>query len=132
VKRELNKIKDGEVELKDVHERLHSISKDLDVLDLKCGRTKQWAQSLTCQVQLMCKGSGTYVMPRPTKNQVAFATNIIRMFFVSPCPICGLFFFCNNIVLTLCECIYHPFCICGYLASKATKCATPGCGQTFT
>jgi hypothetical protein len=40
VKKELNKIKDGEVELKDVHERLHSISKDLDVLDLKCGHTK--------------------------------------------------------------------------------------------
>jgi hypothetical protein len=80
VKRELNKIKDGEVELKDVHERLHSISKDLDVLDLKCGRTKQWAQSLRCQVQLMCKGLGTYVMPLLTKNQVAFAANIIRVF----------------------------------------------------
>jgi len=40
VKRELNTIKDGEIELKDVHERLHFISKDLDVLDLKCGHTK--------------------------------------------------------------------------------------------
>jgi hypothetical protein len=40
VKRELNMIKDGEVEFKDVHERLHSISRDLDVLNLKCGCTK--------------------------------------------------------------------------------------------
>jgi hypothetical protein len=92
VKRELNKIKDGEVEPKDVHERLHSISKDLDVLDLKCGRTKQWAQSLRCQVQLMCRGPGTYVMPLPTKNQVAFAANRIRVFFASHYPICGFFF----------------------------------------
>jgi hypothetical protein len=50
MKRELNMIKDGEVELKDVHERLHYVSRDLDVLDLKCGHTKQWAQSLRCQV----------------------------------------------------------------------------------
>ncbi len=39
---QLHKIKDGEVEFKDVHERLHSISKDFDVLDLKCNHTKQW------------------------------------------------------------------------------------------
>jgi hypothetical protein len=98
VKRELNKIKDGEVEPKDVHERLHSISKDLDVLDLKCGRTKQWAQSLRCQIQLMCRGSGTYAMPLPTKNQVAFAANRIRVFFASHCLICGLFFFFTTIL----------------------------------
>jgi len=40
VKLELNMIKDGEVELKYVQKRLHSISRDLDVLDLKCGCTK--------------------------------------------------------------------------------------------
>jgi hypothetical protein len=40
VKREHNRIKDGEIELKDVHEKLHSISRDLDVLHLKGGRTK--------------------------------------------------------------------------------------------
>jgi hypothetical protein len=41
VKRELNKINDGEVELKDVHEKLHSIFRlDFNVLYLKSGRTK--------------------------------------------------------------------------------------------
>jgi hypothetical protein len=34
--------------------------------------------------------------------------------------------------LTSCGCTYHLFYICVYLASKATKCVTPGCGQTFT
>jgi hypothetical protein len=127
MKRELNMIKDGEVEFKDVHERLHYVYRDLDVLDLKCGHTKQWARSLRCQVQLMCRGSRMYVISLPIENPVALAANTIGMFFVSPCLICGLFFFCNNIVLTLCGCTYHPFCICVYLASKATKCATLGC-----
>ncbi len=40
MKRELNMIKDGEVELRDVHEKLHSVSRDLDVLHLKSGRIK--------------------------------------------------------------------------------------------
>jgi hypothetical protein len=40
VKLELNMIKDGEVELKDVHKRLHFSYKEIDVLDLECGRTK--------------------------------------------------------------------------------------------
>lgn len=41
MKRKLNKINDGEVELKDVHEKLHCIFRpNLDVLHLKNGRTK--------------------------------------------------------------------------------------------
>jgi len=40
MKRELNMIKDGEVELRNVHEKLHSVSRDLDVLHLKSGRIK--------------------------------------------------------------------------------------------
>jgi hypothetical protein len=46
VKREHNMIKDGEIELKDVHEMIHSIYRDLDVLHLKGGHMKQWVQSL--------------------------------------------------------------------------------------
>jgi hypothetical protein len=47
VKREHNMIKDGEIELKDVHEMLCSIYRDLDVLHLKGGHMKQWVQSLS-------------------------------------------------------------------------------------
>jgi hypothetical protein len=111
---------------------LHFIFKDLDVLDLKCGCTKQWAQGLGRQVQLMCKGSRAYVMPLPAENLTGLAANITRVFFISPCPICGLLISCNNIVLTSCGCTYHLFCICVYLASKATKCAILRCEQTFT
>jgi hypothetical protein len=73
-----------------------------------------------------------YVMPLLIENLATLATNTTRVFFVSPCPICGFSFSCNNIVLTSRGCTYHPFCICVYLASKALKCATPGCRQTFT
>jgi hypothetical protein len=69
----------------------------------------------------MCRGSRAYVISLDIENQVALTINIIGVFFVSPCPICGLFFSYNNIVLTLCGCIYHMFCIYVYLASKTTK-----------
>jgi len=38
--KELNMIKDEEVGLRDVHEKLHSVSKDLDVLHFKSGHIK--------------------------------------------------------------------------------------------
>jgi len=63
VKREHIKIKDGEIEVKDVHEKLLFISRDLDVLHLKGGHMKQWVQSLGHQIQLMCRGSTAYAMP---------------------------------------------------------------------
>ncbi len=132
MKKEHNNIKDGEIELKDVHEKLHSISRDCDVLHLKGGRTKQWIQSLGHEVQLICKGSRVYAMPLLIENPTTLAPNTIGVFFPNPCPICGLLFYCNNLVLTSCGCTYHPFCIIVYLARKATKCATLGCGESFT
>ncbi len=78
--REHNRIKDGEVELKDVHEKLRSIFRDLDVLHLKGGCMKQWVQSLGHQIQLMCKGSRVYVMALPIENPTTLAFNTTRVF----------------------------------------------------
>jgi hypothetical protein len=80
LKREHNRIKDGEVELKDVHEKLRSISRDLDVLHLKGGCMKQWVQSLGHQIQLMCKGSRMYVMPLLIENPTTLALHTTRVF----------------------------------------------------
>ncbi len=63
------------------------------------------------------------------KNPTTLVPNTIGVFFVNPCPMCGLFFSCNNLVLTSCRCTYHPFCIILYLARKTTKCVTPWCGN---
>jgi hypothetical protein len=46
LRKQSTRVKDGEIELKDVHERLHKVSKDLDVLELKGGETKKWVQTL--------------------------------------------------------------------------------------
>jgi hypothetical protein len=80
----------------------------------------------------MCKGLVVYAMPLPIENPTTLAPNTTRVFFANPCPICGLLFFYNNLVLTSCKCTYHPFCIIVYLARKTTKCATLGCGESFT
>jgi hypothetical protein len=71
-------------------------------------------------------------MPLSTKNPTTLAPNTTGVFFASPCPICGLLFSYNNLVLTSCECTYHPFCIIVYLARKTTKCVTLGFGESFT
>jgi hypothetical protein len=77
----------------------------------------------------MCRGSRMYVMPLPIENPTTLAPYTTGVFFVTPCLICGLFFSCNNPMLTSCKCTYHPFCIIVYLARKTTKCATPGVGN---
>ncbi len=56
LRRESTRVKDGEIELKDVHKRLQKVSKDLDVLELKGGQTKKWVQTLGFHVQLMSRG----------------------------------------------------------------------------
>jgi hypothetical protein len=50
LKREFTKVKDREIELKDVHERLQKVSKDLDVLELRGDQTKKWMLILGFQV----------------------------------------------------------------------------------
>jgi hypothetical protein len=50
LRRKSTRVKNGEIELKDVHGRLQKVSKDLDVLELKGGQTKKWVQTLGFQV----------------------------------------------------------------------------------
>jgi hypothetical protein len=46
LKRESTRVKDKEIELKDLHERLQKVSKDLNVLELRGDVTKKWVQTL--------------------------------------------------------------------------------------
>jgi len=50
---------------------------------------------------------------------------------VQACPICGLFYSYNNIVVASCECTYHPYCLGIHLNKKATHFARPLCGEQF-
>jgi hypothetical protein len=50
-------------------------------------------------------------------------------FWVTPCPIYGLFYACNNIFVSSCERTYHHFCMGVHLETKATICVNPTCGK---
>jgi hypothetical protein len=73
----------------------------------------------------MSRGGGIIITPLPIENPTIMATNTFGAYFASPCPICGLFFTCNNLVLTSCGCIYHSFCLNVLVGSKySKKCAS--------
>ncbi len=57
----------------------------------------------------MCRGLGAYAMPLPTENPTTLVFNTIGVFFANPCPICGLWFSCNNLVLTSCSALITHF-----------------------
>jgi len=78
------------------------------------------------------RGEGVIVSPVPIENPTTMATNTFGVYFISPCPLCRLFFACNNIVLTSCVCIYHPFCLNVHVGGKdSRKCASQTCGENF-
>jgi hypothetical protein len=81
----------------------------------------------------MSKGGGIIISPLLIENPTTMATNTFGVYFASPCPICGLFFTCNNLVLISCGCTYHPFCLNVPAGGKdLRKCASQKCGpKTF-
>jgi hypothetical protein len=78
------------------------------------------------------KGEGVIANPLPIENPNTMATNTFGVYFTSPCPICGLFFACNKLMLTLCGCTHHPFCFSVHVGGKdSRKCASQTCGENF-
>jgi len=91
----------GELSL---NERLQHVSKDPDALVLKGDCANHWAQTFGHQIQLMFRGAKVTNNPLPTEQSTTLTPNTFGVFFVNPCPICGLYFACNNLILTSCEC----------------------------
>ncbi len=125
VKREFDKVKDVKVEFKNVSERLQHVSKDLDALVLKGDCANSWAQTCGHQIQLMIKGAKVINNPLPIEQPTTLTPNTFGVFFVNPCPICGLYFACNNLVLTSCGCTYHPFCLIVHVETKQQSVSRP-------
>jgi hypothetical protein len=77
-------------------------------------------------------GGGIIVNPLPIENPATMAANTSKAYFASLCPIYGLFFTCNNLVLTSCGCTYHPFCLNVHMGGKhSRKCVSQICGECF-
>jgi hypothetical protein len=98
LRRESSKVKDGEIELKDAHERLQKVSKDLDVLELKGGQTKKWVQALGFQVQLMSRGKESLVIHYQLKIPTPWL--LIHLEFIL--PVLAQYVVCFSLVISLC------------------------------
>jgi hypothetical protein len=51
------------------------------------------------------------------------------MFFVEPCPVCGLCYTYNNICISSCMCTYHHFNVGVLLENGSTSCVKAICGK---
>jgi len=74
-----------------------------------------------------CFGATTIFLP--IKNPSGMHVKSFSVIHVQACPIFGLFYSYNNIVVASCECTYHPFCLGIHLNKKATHSARPLCGE---
>ncbi len=73
----------------------------------------------------MAHGSRIINAPLPIENLKNMLIGQFGNCWVTPCPIYGLFYACNNILISSCGCTYHHFYMNVHLETKATVCANP-------
>jgi hypothetical protein len=91
--------------------------------------SKVWINGLVHRIQLMAHGSGIINAPLPIENPKNMLAGQFGNFWVTPCPIYGLFYACNNILVSSCGCTYHHFYMNVHLETKATICVNPTSGK---
>ncbi len=84
------------------------------------------------QIQLMAHGNGIINAPLHIENLKNMLARQFENFWVTPCPICGLFCTCNNIFVSSCGCTYHHFGLGIHLETKGIICANPTCGKILS
>jgi hypothetical protein len=109
--------------------QLESLTIEVKLFDHEANRNKIWIKVLLHQIHLMSNDVGVSSTPLPIDNLTTMLPRSLGMIFVEPCPICGLYFFYNNIIVSSCGCTYHPFCMGLYMEIDATHCAKPMCGK---
>ncbi len=80
----------------------------------------------------MSNGASVGCTPLPIENLHVMPLDYSIVLIVTTCPICKLFYSCNNISATSCGCTYHLFCLGDYLETKATHCAKPICDKILS
>ncbi len=63
--------------------------------------------------------------PLPIDNPTTMLLGSHGVIFVEACPVCGLYFFYNNIIVSSCGCTYHRFYMGLYTETDAPHCAKP-------
>jgi hypothetical protein len=125
-----SKVEEGEVELEATTKEFQKFKKDLQFLTHRVSSSKVWIDGLVHQIQLMAHRNGIINTPLPIENPKNMLVAQFGNFWVTPCPIYGLFYACNNILVSSCGCTYHHFCMDVHLETKAF-CANPTCGKVL-
>jgi hypothetical protein len=107
------------------------VAREMDGLDQQASQSKLWITGLLHQIHFMSNCSDVTTTPLPIKNPSDMHVQSFSIIHVQACPICGLFYSCNNIVVASCRCTYHPFWLGVHLDKRATHCAKPSCGEQF-
>jgi hypothetical protein len=94
--------------------------------------SKVWIDGLVHRIQLMAHGNGIINTPLPIENLMNMLAWQSGNFWVTPCLIYGLFYACNNILVSSCGSTYHHFCMGVHLETKVTICVNPTCGKVLS
>ncbi len=106
-----SKVEKGKVELEATTKEFQRFEKDLQLLTHRMSGSKVWIDGLVHQIQLMAHGNGIINAPLPIENLMNMLGGQFGNFWVTPCLICGLFYACNNILVSYCGCTYQHFCM---------------------
>jgi len=129
VENEHEKVQEGQKEHDQTLTRLESLTIEVKLFNHETSHSKIWIKGLLHQIHLMSNGASVSNTPLPIDNPTTMLPGNPRVIFVEPCPICGLYFFCNNIIMSSCGCTYHPFYMGLYMETNATHCAKSMCGK---
>jgi hypothetical protein len=80
----------------------------------------------------MIHGSGVFTSPLPIGNPFEPFEKDSHLVLVTNCPIYGFYYACKNIIIALCGCTYHLFCMAIHLENKATICVGATCGKLLS
>jgi hypothetical protein len=80
----------------------------------------------------MTHGSDVFTSPLHIENLLEPFQGDSQLVFVTNCPIYGFYYAYKNIVVALCGCTYHLFCMAIHLESKTTICVGATCGKLLS
>jgi hypothetical protein len=124
-------VEEGKVELEATTKEFQRFEKDLQLLTHRMLGSKIWIDGLVHQIQLMSHGNGIINAPFPIENRKNMLIGQFGNFWVTPCLIYGLFYACNNILVSSYACTYHHFCIGVHLETKVIVYTNPTYGKVL-
>ncbi len=124
-------MEEGKVELEATTKEFQRFEKDLQLLTHRMLGSKIWIDGLVHQIQLMSHGNGIINAPFPIENRKNMLIGQFGNFWVTPCLIYGLFYACNNILVSSYACTYHHFCIGVHLETKVIVYTNPTYGKVL-